>query len=181
MATITADTSWELSVQVDQKEGDESMKFKLRVKGDLHVGGLMLKLVEKIRATQDWSDHALWWEQRKCWLLKTHWTLDKYGIQADADLRYTPQHKPLLLQLPNMKTIKMIVSFSSVVFKAVAEICQILNIRRSEELSLLKPPDDPSKKKKKKDKNSTQEDIWDIDLLRGGPGGTGTVKHWAVS
>uniref|UniRef100_A0A8C2ZYW1 FERM domain containing kindlin 1 n=1 Tax=Cyclopterus lumpus TaxID=8103 RepID=A0A8C2ZYW1_CYCLU len=148
------ETSWELSVQVDQKDGDESMKFKLRVKGDLHIGGLMLKLVEKIKAPQDWSDHALWWEQRKCWLLKTHWTLDKYGIQADATLRYTPQHKPLLLQLPNMKTIKMTVSFSSVVFKAVAEICQMLNIRRSEELSLLKPPDDPSKKKKKKDKNS---------------------------
>uniref|UniRef100_A0A8C3A0X1 FERM domain containing kindlin 1 n=1 Tax=Cyclopterus lumpus TaxID=8103 RepID=A0A8C3A0X1_CYCLU len=166
------ETSWELSVQVDQKDGDESMKFKLRVKGDLHIGGLMLKLVEKIKAPQDWSDHALWWEQRKCWLLKTHWTLDKYGIQADATLRYTPQHKPLLLQLPNMKTIKMTVSFSSVVFKAVAEICQMLNIRRSEELSLLKPPDDPSKKKKKKDKNSAQEDIWDIDLFSGGPGAT---------
>lgn len=40
--------SWELSIQVDQREGDEGMKFKLRVKGDLHVGGLMLKLVEKI-------------------------------------------------------------------------------------------------------------------------------------
>uniref|UniRef100_A0A8C3A4Q7 FERM domain containing kindlin 1 n=1 Tax=Cyclopterus lumpus TaxID=8103 RepID=A0A8C3A4Q7_CYCLU len=151
-----------------------NLRAPLRVKGDLHIGGLMLKLVEKIKAPQDWSDHALWWEQRKCWLLKTHWTLDKYGIQADATLRYTPQHKPLLLQLPNMKTIKMTVSFSSVVFKAVAEICQMLNIRRSEELSLLKPPDDPSKKKKKKDKNSAQEDIWDIDLFSGGPGGTGT-------
>uniref|UniRef100_A0A672HMN4 PH domain-containing protein n=1 Tax=Salarias fasciatus TaxID=181472 RepID=A0A672HMN4_SALFA len=170
-------TSWELSVQIDQREGDESMKFKLRVKGDLHIGGLMLKLVEKIKAPRDWSDHALWWEQRKCWLLKTHWTLDKYGIQADADLRYTPQHKPLLLQLPNMKTIKMTVSFSSVVFKAVAEICRVLNIRRSEELSLLKPPDDPSKKKKKKDKNSPQEDLWDIDLLSGGAGGTGTTAN----
>lgn len=40
--------SWELSVQIDQKSGDEAMKFKLRVKGDLHIGGLMLKLVEKI-------------------------------------------------------------------------------------------------------------------------------------
>lgn len=164
------ETSWELSVQIDQKDGDESMKFKLRVKGDLHIGGLMLKLVEKIKAPQDWSDHALWWEQRNCWLLKTHWTLDKYGVQADAHLRYTPQHKPLLLQLPNMKTIKITVSFSSVVFKAVSEICRILNIRRSEELSLLKPPDDPSKKKKKKDKDSEQEDIWDIDLLSVGPG-----------
>ncbi|XP_010776811.1 fermitin family homolog 1 [Notothenia coriiceps] len=165
------ETSWELSVQVDQKAGDESMKFKLRVKGDLHIGGLMLKLVEKIKAPQDWSDHALWWEQRKCWLLKTHWTLDKYGIQADANLRYTPQHKPLLLQLPNMKTIKLTVSFSSVVFKAVSEICRILNIRRSEELSLLKPPE----KKKKKSKNSAKEDIWDIDLAGGGPGGTGPM------
>lgn len=159
--------------------------------------------------------------------------------QADAHLRYTPQHKPLLLQLPNMKTIKITVSFSSVVFKAVSEICRILSaflpglsdrkfhfflcfcsllclsvinktslsdlilkraplphsswclvpspvrstsdIRRSEELSLLKPPDDPSKKKKKKDKDSEQEDIWDIDLLSEGPGSAGTVAHWGAS
>lgn len=59
MATITADTSWELSVQVDQKEGDESMKFKLRVKGDLHVGGLMLKLVEKISKCLTWVKNLL--------------------------------------------------------------------------------------------------------------------------
>ncbi|XP_014857398.1 PREDICTED: fermitin family homolog 1 [Poecilia mexicana] len=169
---------WQLSVQVDQKQGDESMKFKLSVTGDLHIGGLMLKLVEKIKTQQDWSDHALWWEQRKCWLLKTHWTLDKCGIQADAVLRYTPQHKPLLLQLPNMKTIRMTVSFSNMVFKAVEEICRILNIRRSEELSLLKPPEDWSKKKKKKDKNSPQEDIWDIwDALNVGQGGTGPLYN----
>ncbi|KTF79714.1 hypothetical protein cypCar_00035304, partial [Cyprinus carpio] len=157
--------SWELSIQVDQREGDEGMKFKLRVKGDLHIGGLMLKLVEKIKAPQDWSDHAIWWEKKSCWLLKTHWTLDKYGVQADADLRYTPQHKPLCIQLPNMKTIKLRVSFSCVVFKTVAEICKALNIRRSEELSLLKPPDDP-KKKKKKDKGteSAFDDILNMDV-----------------
>ncbi|XP_071779440.1 fermitin family homolog 1 [Centroberyx gerrardi] len=170
-------TSWELSVQVDQRDGDESMRFKLRVKGDLHIGGLMLKLVEKIKAPQDWSDHALWWEQRKCWLLKTHWTLDKYGIQADADLRYTPQHKPLFLQLPNMRTIKLTVSYSSVVFKTVAEICRALNVRRPEELSLLKPPDDPSKKKKKKGKNALLDDVLDMDVLSGGPGGSGNPMY----
>uniref|UniRef100_A0A8C1GK26 Fermitin family member 1 n=1 Tax=Cyprinus carpio TaxID=7962 RepID=A0A8C1GK26_CYPCA len=160
--------SWELSIQVDQREGDEGMKFKLRVKGDLHIGGLMLKLVEKIKAPQDWSDHAIWWEKKSCWLLKTHWTLDKYGVQADADLRYTPQHKPLCIQLPNMKTIKLPVSFSCVVFKTVAEICKALNIRRSEELSLLKPPDDP-KKKKKKDKGteSAFDDILNMDMAGG--------------
>lgn len=50
------ETSWELSVQVDQKSGDESMKFKLRVKGDLHVGGLMLKLAEKISKCLTWVE-----------------------------------------------------------------------------------------------------------------------------
>lgn len=50
------------------------------------------------------------------------------------------------------------------------------DIRRPEELSLLKPPDDPSKKKKK-EKNSPQDDIWDIDILSGGPGGTGSVFY----
>lgn len=137
----------------------------------------MLKLVEKIKAPQDWSDHALWWEQRGCWLLKTHWTMDKYGIQADADLRYTPQHKPLLLQLPNMKTIKLTVSYSSVVFKTVAEICRALNIRRPEELSLLKPPDDQSKKKKRKEKNPLLDDVLDMDSLGGGSGGKGNALY----
>uniref|UniRef100_A0AAY4D7W5 Band 4.1 domain-containing protein n=1 Tax=Denticeps clupeoides TaxID=299321 RepID=A0AAY4D7W5_9TELE len=117
--------SFELTVVVDQHDLEESMKFKIRVEGVLHVGGLMLKLVEKIRAPQDWSDHAIWWEQKRCWLLKTHWTLDKYGIQADADLHYTPQHKFLCLQLPNMKTVRLSVSYSTVVFKTVAEICKI--------------------------------------------------------
>lgn len=61
-AMITAaeygETSWELSVQVDQKDGDESMKFKLRVKGDLHIGGLMLKLVEKISKCLRWVENC---------------------------------------------------------------------------------------------------------------------------
>uniref|UniRef100_A0A8B9KIE5 PH domain-containing protein n=1 Tax=Astyanax mexicanus TaxID=7994 RepID=A0A8B9KIE5_ASTMX len=167
------DTEPSLKVKeaLDQRQGDESMKFKILVKGDLHIGGLMLKLVEKIKTPQNWSDHALWWEKKNCWLLKNHWTLDKYGVQADADLRFTPQHKPLLLQLPNMKTIKLTISFSSVVFKAVEEICKALNIRRSEELSLLKAPDDP-KKKKKKDKNKDQEEdeIIDMDVISGTAG-----------
>ena len=46
------------------------------------------------------------------------------------------------------------------------------DIRRSEELSLMKPPDYVLNKKKKKDKN-TQEDIWDIDLLSGTSGAAG--------
>jgi hypothetical protein len=76
---------------------------------------------------QDWSDYALWWEQKRCWLLKTHWTLDKCGVQADANLLFTPQHKMLRLRLPNAKTVRLRVSFSAVVFKAVADICKVLS------------------------------------------------------
>lgn len=76
---------------------------------------------------RDWSDYALWWEQKNCWLLKTHWTLDKYGVQANAKLFFTPQHKLLRLRLPNMKTVRLKVSFSSLVFKAVTEICRTLS------------------------------------------------------
>ncbi|XP_044519333.1 fermitin family homolog 1 [Gracilinanus agilis] len=164
-------TSWELIIRLDhQYEKEQNMEeqkvFTLRVSGDLHIGGVMLKLVEQINIAQDWSDYALWWEQKHCWLLKTHWTLDKYGVQADARLLFTPQHKMLRLRLPNMKTVRLKVSFSSVVFKAVSDICKTLNIRRSEELSLLKPSDDYFKKKKKKEKNNREpliEDILNLD------------------
>uniref|UniRef100_A0A667Y7G1 FERM domain containing kindlin 2 n=1 Tax=Myripristis murdjan TaxID=586833 RepID=A0A667Y7G1_9TELE len=104
---------------------------------------------------KDWSDHALWWEKKKTWLLKTHWTLDKYGIQADARLLFTPQHKLLRLQLPNMKHMKVKVNFSDRVFKAVSDICKTFNIRHPEELSLLRKPRDPKKKKKKLEETMT--------------------------
>lgn len=80
---------------------------------------------------KDWSDHALWWEKKKTWLLKTHWTLDKYGIQADAKLQFTPQHKLLRLQLPNMKYVKVKVNFSDRVFKAVSDICKTFSKYRA--------------------------------------------------
>lgn len=65
------------------------------------------------------------------------------------------------------------------IFFLISHAVSILStsdIRRSEELSLLKPPDDPSKKKKKKDKDSAEDDIWNIDLLSMGPGSAGTVE-----
>ncbi|NWV73895.1 FERM1 protein, partial [Dasyornis broadbenti] len=157
--------TWELSLTVDHQHENVEKEFSLQVTGNLHVGGLMLKLVEQIKIAQDWSDYAFWWEQKKCWLLKTHWTLDKCGVQADAKLIFTTQHKMLRLRLPSMKTVRLKVSFSSMVFRAVSDICKTLNIRRSEELSLLKQSEGTLKKKKKKDKNSKElvtEDILDL-------------------
>ncbi|XP_020649336.3 fermitin family homolog 1 isoform X1 [Pogona vitticeps] len=154
--------SWELTVAIDHPYGKQK-ESTLQVSGDLHIGGVMLKLVEKISVSQDWSDYALWWEQKQCWLLKTHWTLDKYGVQADAKLLFTVQHKMLRLRLPSMKTVRLSVSFSSVVFKVVGDICKTLGIRRSEELSLLKLPEDAKKKKRKeKDKEPVIEDILNL-------------------
>ncbi|EHB14243.1 Fermitin family-like protein 1 [Heterocephalus glaber] len=166
--------SWELVVRVDHPNSEEQRDITLRVSGDLHVGGVMLKLVEEINIAQDWSDFALWWEQKHCWLLKTHWTLDKCGVQADARLLFTPQHKMLRLRLPNLKTVRMRISFSAVVFRAISDICRALNIRRSEELSLLKPSGDYIKKKKKKDKNNKEPVIEDILNLESSPTSSGS-------
>ncbi|XP_032883166.1 fermitin family homolog 2 isoform X4 [Amblyraja radiata] len=155
-----ADGTWELNVLVT----DLSREVPLRVTGDVHIGGVMLKLVEKLDVKKDWSDHALWWEKRKTWLLKTHWTLDKYGVQADAKLMYTPQHKVLRLQLPNMKTVKVKVNFSDRVFKAVSDISKTFNIRHPEELSLLRKPKDPTKKKKRKTDEKDQDEDEALEL-----------------
>uniref|UniRef100_A0AAX7UV26 PH domain-containing protein n=1 Tax=Astatotilapia calliptera TaxID=8154 RepID=A0AAX7UV26_ASTCA len=115
---------------------------------------------------QDWSDHALWWEQKQRWLLRTAWTLEKYGIHADAKLVFMPQHKPLRLGLPNGITLRLRVCFSNPVFQTVMGICRMLNIRHPEELSLLRPIEE---KKKKKDKNLAPEiyDLTEVPLSSG--------------
>ncbi|EMP33103.1 Fermitin family like protein 2 [Chelonia mydas] len=232
-----ADGTWELNVHVTDLNRDVT----LRVTGEVHIGGVMLKLVEKLDelsvtgevvalhwckavskmtgvlnvkhsvgitavgqrecgagawvgdsmqnpvaahptpeldlllaasgaqsgvrtdVKKDWSDHALWWEKKRTWLLKTHWTLDKYGIQADAKLQFTPQHKLLRLQLPNMKYVKVKVNFSDRVFKAVSDICKTFNIRHPEELSLLRKPRDPTKKKKRKIDDQSEDEALELE------------------
>uniref|UniRef100_A0AAR2JXH5 FERM domain-containing protein n=1 Tax=Pygocentrus nattereri TaxID=42514 RepID=A0AAR2JXH5_PYGNA len=171
-----ADGTWELKMHVTDLNKDVS----LRVTGEIHIGGVMLKLVEKLDVKKDWSDHALWWEKKKTWLLKTHWTLDKYGIQADARLLFTPQHKLLRLQLPNMKHMKVKVNFSDRVFKAVSDICKTFNIRHPEELSLLRKPRDPKKKKKKLEESEEEALELEGPLLTPGSG-TSVALLWLDS
>ncbi|XP_072293765.1 fermitin family homolog 3b [Eucyclogobius newberryi] len=148
---------WDLSVTVEDL-GADAPPVTLSVTSDLHVGGVILKLVEKTQIQQDWSDHGLWWEQKQKWLLRTAWALEKYGIHADARLVFMSQHKPLKLGLPNGKTLKLRASFSSPVFQTVMGICRMLNIQHPEELSLLRPIEE---KRKKKDKDITEE-LYDL-------------------
>ncbi|KAG5284070.1 hypothetical protein AALO_G00022650 [Alosa alosa] len=148
--------AWDLTVTVEEL-GPEAPPLKVSVTSDLHIGGVIVKIVEKTQIKKDWSDHALWWEQKKQWVLRPSWTLDKCGIHADARLNFMAQHKPLRLRLPNGATVRLRATFSAPVFRCIMGICRILNIRRPEELSLLRPLEE---KKKKKDKSP--EKVYDI-------------------
>uniref|UniRef100_A0A672FPU9 Fermitin family member 3b n=1 Tax=Salarias fasciatus TaxID=181472 RepID=A0A672FPU9_SALFA len=145
--------SWDLSVTVEDL-GPDAPPVTLSVTSDLHVGGVILKLVEKTQINRDWSDHGLWWDQKQRWLLRTPWSLEKYGIHADARLVFMPQHKALRVGLPSGKTLRLQASFSTPVFQTVMAICRMINIRHPEELSLLRPVEE---KKKKKDKDLEEE------------------------
>ena len=87
----------------------------------------------------DWSDHAMWWPAKNIWLDKTRWTLDQYNITADAIIYFTPMHKTLRIQLPDLRYIDCQVDFSVKTFNACVNLCKELGIRYPEELSLCKP------------------------------------------
>lgn len=74
----------------------------------------------------DWSDHALWWPEKNRWLKRSRSTLDQYGVQADAKLHFTPMHKNLRVQLPDLQILDMRVDFSSDTFHAVMHLCKEL-------------------------------------------------------
>ena len=47
------------------------------------------------KASSKFAEYELWWPEQKRWLLKHHWLLDKYSIQADAKLVFTNRNKVL--------------------------------------------------------------------------------------
>ncbi|KAI5740076.1 hypothetical protein M8J76_000286 [Diaphorina citri] len=132
---LVGDGTWMLKVYVT----DLQIERSLRVKGDLHIGGVMLRLVEDLDIAMDWSDHALWWPNRNSWLTRTRSTLDQYGVQADSLLHFTPMHKTLRVQLPDLRYLDCRVDFSIKTFNAVLHLCKELGIRHPEELSFAKP------------------------------------------
>lgn len=158
------DGSWELTITVT----DLQVERKLRVKGDLHVGGVMVQLVEALDIAMDWSDHALWWPEKNMWLLRSRSTLDQYGVQADAKLHFTPMHKNLRIQLPDLQIMDMRVNFSIKVFTSVVQLCKELGIRHPEELAFMKYMDKDDLKKNIKEtlnqkKKKEQSEIMDME------------------
>ncbi|XP_068201311.1 unc-112-related protein-like isoform X1 [Palaemon carinicauda] len=158
---LIGDGSWELHIHVT----DLQVERVLRVKSDLHIGGVMLRLVEELDIAIDWSDHALWWPKKNMWLTHTRSTLDQYGVGAAAQLEFTPMHKTLRVQLPDLRYMDFRVDFSIKTFNAVVQLCKQLGIRYPEELSFCKPitSDDLkhnySEKQIKKKSSSTKNGI----------------------
>lgn len=136
---VINDGSWSLSIVVT----DLNIQRNLFVTGGLHIGGLMLRLVDEIDITRDWSDHALWWPEKRRWLTHTRSTLDQMGITADTNLEFTPQHKLARVQLPDLQMIDARLDFSVNVVRATQQLCREIGIRYSEELSLKRfiPPE----------------------------------------
>ncbi|XP_059058249.1 unc-112-related protein-like isoform X1 [Achroia grisella] len=132
---IVGDGSWNLTVYVT----DLNEKRTMVVKGDMHIGGVMLKLTESFEFKKDWSDHALWWPTRNKWLSRPKHTLDQYSVHADATLHFTPMHKPIRIQLPDLRYIDFKIDFSIDTFSAVVQLCKSIGIRHPEELSLCYP------------------------------------------
>ncbi|XP_017058938.1 unc-112-related protein [Drosophila ficusphila] len=128
------DNSWNLRIFIT----DLALEKTMRVRGDQHIGGIMLQLVDP-ENPKDWSDHALWWPARNVWLSRTRLTLDQCGVQANSLLHFTPMHKILRVQLPDLRYLDCRVDYSVKTFAAVVNLCKQLDIRYPEELSLCKP------------------------------------------
>jgi len=59
------------------------------------------------------------------------WTLDQYGVQADAYLTFISMHKSIRLQLPDLRIISIRVDFSVSVFASVCKLCKDLGKNRN--------------------------------------------------
>nr|CAB3245797.1 fermitin family homolog 2 [Phallusia mammillata] len=169
-----ADGSWELKIKVTdmaiKNEHGETIKnvdIPVLVTTELHVGGVIAKLVDSLKSKYDvqksWSDYELWWPKACKWLDKMGQVLGKYEVQADAQLEYTPKHKIVKVQLPDLQYANVQVNFAAKVLHTVIDICKFFDIRHPEELSILVPPRQGKGEKnntptKKQNANGTQED-----------------------
>lgn len=75
-------------------------------------------------ASKDWSDHALWWPENKIWLVRTRWSLDRYGVTGGSTLWFTPMHKELRITMPDLQIIDARINFSVNIFNNVIALCK---------------------------------------------------------
>lgn len=85
------DQSWRLGVFIT----DFNISRDVYVRGDTSIGTVMTELVRTIEQARDWSNHGLWWPDRRKWLKHTRSTLDQVGITAATYLEFTPERKQI--------------------------------------------------------------------------------------
>ncbi|CAH8601148.1 unnamed protein product [Heterobilharzia americana] len=148
------DGSWLLSVYIDEL----NISRQIRVHGEWSIGELLAQLTEgltcplpkplgpneiSLRSSAvkiGWGDYGLWWPARSKWLLRTQSSLNQYGLQADAKLRFLSIYGSLHVQLPDLQVREFVdVNYAEPVFRVTLSICRYLNIRHPEELSLAHP------------------------------------------
>ncbi|VDP96976.1 unnamed protein product, partial [Trichobilharzia regenti] len=87
-----------------------------------------------------WGDYGLWWPARSKWLLRSQSSLNQYGLQADAKLRFLSIYGSLHVQLPDLQIREFVdVNYAEPVFRVTLSLCRYLIIRHPEELSLAHP------------------------------------------
>ncbi|CAH8615983.1 unnamed protein product, partial [Schistosoma rodhaini] len=145
------DGSWLLSIHID----DLNIDREIRVYGEWSINELITQLIDGLTCPipkslnpneislrsntvrSSWGDYGLWWPARSKWLLKTKSSLNQYGLQADAKLRFLSIYGNLNIQLPDLQIREFVdVNFAEPVFRVTLSICRYLNIRHPEELSL---------------------------------------------
>jgi len=66
----------------------------------------------------------MWWPENNKWLVRTRWTLDKYGVTGGSRLWFTPMHKNVRVTLPDLQTVEKRLNFSVNVFNNVIALCK---------------------------------------------------------
>ena len=108
----------------------------------LTLSPLSLPLSLSLPGEGDWSNYALWWPDKGVWLSKVRQTLYAYGIMSNAVLEFTCVQRHLIIELPDGTRYDMRVHVAMMTFYVVKVICDTLNIRHAEELSLMRSPFD---------------------------------------
>ncbi|XP_003384623.1 PREDICTED: fermitin family homolog 2-like [Amphimedon queenslandica] len=137
MADERKELDWDLSVNVPSK----GITRKLRVTSSESVQAIIYKVASKL-GEGDWSNFALWWPDKGVWLSKVRQTLYSYGIMSNSVLEFTCVQRNFIVELPDRTRYIMRIHVAMMTFYVVKVICDTLNIRHAEELSLMRSPFD---------------------------------------
>merc|ERR1740129_1046997 len=177
LASFASAKSFTLNITVTSL----NVQKNVEVERQSHAGQVMLDIVDKLDITGDYSDHALWWPEKKIWLSKARLSLATYGVETSTTMLFTPAHKSIQVQMPDRQLITKPVNFAVDTFHAVEELCKELGIRRPEELSFMKPQTTMSQTKslKKQESSKKQSASDESDTLNPYITAPRTTAEWA--